>query len=103
MIEGLAAASIGVEPFPDLSSALECIRKEECAIVVLSQPEGWSLDRVAREIRFICGDDRAIVLSPYGSAFTPGIYVVSDQVPSEALGQLINRVVRMAWSVDQEN
>lgn len=92
ILNDFEAGDIQSATYPDLAGALDALQQDDDTLLVMTQPSGWSLHRISREIGALIGGHAAIVLSPDGSAFAPGLFVVDGDIPSDRLISLIRRV-----------
>lgn len=94
LLDGLKSERIASVKCGDLDSAIAGVQTSTCRLIVMAQPDSWSLDRTGREVSSRLGDGSTIALSPNSSSFTPGLYVVDDHISPVALARLIERVLR---------
>ena len=91
-IRDFERAGIGTVEFASLDLALAAVQSNFCSIVVMTQPDGWSLHRIGSAVRTAVGESSTIVLSPEGAAFAPGLYVIDQTITHCRLISLIRRV-----------
>lgn len=92
LVAGLEDNHIATTHCADLNAAITGVRTKTCRLIVLKQPEFWSLFRTSVQVLDAVGDRAAIALAPHGAMFTPGLVVVDDQITAPRLAALIERL-----------
>jgi hypothetical protein len=96
LVADLRMEAIATTDCCDLPCAIKAVREGACDLMVVSQPQSWSLHRTAGELTSEIGDGVAILLSPDGAAFAPGLFVVDQKITGVRLASLIKRVAVQA-------